>query len=130
MKRFVAILLSLPMLLFAAMPVLASVDANEYYSDASIAFNTKGNAVFSCTTTFQFNELKITDCKLEVKGLLFWSDAGELPAPSYVAKNRFNYDYQVDYSSYLTSGKTYRIVGTFNADGHEITKTSGSAKYQ
>lgn len=129
MKRFVAVLLSMIMLLCVAIPALANINANQYYSDASIAFNTKGNAVFSCTTTFQFSELKVTNCKLQVKGLLSWSDAGSLPAPSYIAKNRYNYDYQMDYSSYLTSGKTYRIVATFNADGHTITKTSGSAKY-
>lgn len=129
MKRFVAVLLGMIMLLCTAMPVLAATQANQYYSDASIAFNTKGNAVFSCTTTFQFEELKVTNCKLQVKGLVSWSDAGSLPAPSHTAKNRYNYDSQVDYSSHLTSGKTYRIVATFNADGHEITKTSGSAKY-
>lgn len=129
MKRFIAVLLGMIMLMYTSLPVLASTQANEYYSDASIAFNTKGNAVFSCTTTFQFEELKVTDCKLQVKGLFSWSDAGSLPSPSHIAKNRYNYDYQQDYSSYLTSGKTYRIVATFNADGHEITKTSGSAKY-
>lgn len=103
--------------------------ANYYYSDASVAFNSKGKAVFSAITTFKFSELSVTSCTLQVKEGNTWTHDATLTPPSHVAKDRFSYSAEKTYSLSCTSGKTYRLKAVFNADGHTITKYSNEVKF-
>lgn len=73
----------------ALCPALAynsQIDANQYYAEASVAFNTSGKAVFSALTTFQFSELSVTSCSLQVKVGGVWRHDTMLTPPAYVAK--------------------------------------------
>lgn len=132
MKRFLSVLIVLTLSFSMASNVLAtgiSPYANEYYADASVAFNSSGKAVFSALTTFVFSTMKVTSCTLEVKIGSTWRSATTLTPPTTVSKNDVTYDAEKSYASSCTTGNTYRIKATFDADGHTITKTSGSAKY-
>lgn len=103
--------------------------ADEYYSNAGVAFTSAGLVVFTATTAFQFQTLSVTSCTLQIKEGREWNKAASLTPPSLVAKNRFTYAAKKNYSSSCTSGNTYRIVAAFNADGQTITKTSGEVKF-
>ncbi len=132
MKRFTVSIIMICLLL--SMVGVASASgiqpyASEYYSDASVAFTSAGLAVFSATTTFQFQALSVTSCTLQIKEGREWNKATNLTPPSLVAKNRFTYAAEKNYASSCTSGNTYRIVATFDADGHTITKTSGEVAF-
>ncbi len=54
-------------------------------------------------------------------------DASLTTPPS--SSNTTSYYESKDYSSDMTSGVTYRIVATFEADGESVTKTSNSFTY-
>lgn len=132
MKRVAAFILVIILSMLTIHSVFASgimPRADEYYSDAGVAFTSAGLAVFTATTTFQFDTLSVTSCTLQVKDGGRWSQAGTLTPPSHVARNRFTYAAEKNYSSSCSSGNTYRIVATFNADGHTITKASGEVAF-
>lgn len=132
MKRFITVLVAIFLLSNMATVALASEIlpySNEYYSDSSVAFNSAGKAVFSALTTFKFSTMKVTSCTLEVKSGSTWKYSASLTPPSDVFNNSYAYSAEKSYASSCTKGKTYRIKATFNADGHTITKTSGSATY-
>lgn len=132
MKRaamFTVVFVLTAMMLCTALANESQIQANHYYSDASVAFNSSGKAVFSAITTFQFNKLSITSCSLQVKEGGVWKHDVTLTPPSQVAQNRFTYSAEKTYSLSCTPGKTYRFKATFNADGHTITKYSNEVKF-
>ena len=93
--------------------------ANAYHTEASVAFTSSGKAAFSAQTTFVFSRLRVTSCSLEVKVSGSWQSAGSLTPPA-TESNNTTFDAQVNYGSSYTRGKTYRIIATFDADGHTI----------
>jgi len=116
----------------ALCPALAynsQIDANQYYAEASVAFNSSGKAVFSALTAFQFSELSVTSCSLQVKVGGVWRHDTMLTPPAYVAKNRYTYTAEKTYALNCAPGKTYRSKATFDADGHTITKYSNEVKF-
>lgn len=132
MKRATMITVVLVLTTMTLCPALAynsQINANQYYAEASVALNSSGKAVFSALTTFQFSELSVTSCSLQVKEGGVWKDDVTLTPPSYVAKNRYTYSAEKTYSLNCTSGKTYRFKATYNADGHTITKCSNEVKF-
>ena len=132
MNRFAAFILVIILSMLTVHSVFASgimPRADEYYSDAGVAFTSAGLAVFTATTTFRFDTLSVTSCTLQVKAGGGWSDGATLTPPSHVARNRFTYAAEKSYSSSCSSGNTYRIKATFDADGHTITKYSGEVEF-
>lgn len=116
----------------ALCPALAynsQIDANQYYAEASVAFNSSGKAVFSALTAFQFSELSVTSCSLQVKVDGVWRHDTMLTPPAYVAKNLYTYTAEKTYALNCAPGKTYRFKATFDADGHTITKYSNEVKF-
>lgn len=132
MKRFTVSIIMICLLPSMVGVTLASdirPYADEHYSNAGVVFTSAGLAVFTATTAFQFQTLSVTSCTLQIKEGREWNKAASLTPPSLVAKNRFTYAAEKNYSSSCTSGNTYRIVAAFNADGQTITKTSGEVKF-
>lgn len=132
MKRLTASILAFILSLLMVHSAFASgimPRADEYYSDAGVAFTSAGLAVFTATTTFQFDTLSVTSCTLQKKDGSNWNDAGALTPPAHVARNRFTYAAEKNYASRCSSGNTYRVVAIFNADGHTITRTSGEVDF-
>lgn len=94
-----------------------------------LRFNSSGKAVFSALTAFQFSELSVTSCSLQVKVGGVWRHDTMLTPPAYVAKNRYTYTAEKTYALNCAPGKTYRFKATFDADGHTITKYSNEVKF-
>jgi len=132
MKRAALITVVLVLTTMTLCPALANnsqIKASQYYAEASVALNSSGKAVFSALTTFQFSELSVTSCSLQVKEDGIWKHDTMLTPPSYVAKNRYTYSAEKTYALNCTPGKTYRFKATFSADGHTITKYSNEVKF-
>ncbi len=132
MKRIVAALVFFILLLSVGTAAIANDNvpyANAYYTEASVAFTSSGKAAFSAQTTFVFSRLRVLSCSLEVKVGGAWQSAGSLTPPATESNNTTIFDAQMNYGSSCTKGKTYRVIATFDADGHTITKTSGAATY-
>lgn len=132
-QNFLLITLSL-MLIFSFSVV--SVQATEIrpfastaFKKSSISLSTSGNATFSATVDIICDSISVSGCTLQQKSGTKWVDAKSLTPPDSMS-NTFVYSKSKDYSSSMTSGKTYRIKATFNADGTTLTKYSGSINYK
>ena len=103
--------------------------ANQYFYEASVALNNQGKSVFTATTTFQFNNLSVTSCVLQVKSGNTWINCQTLTPPSTVASLRYTYSAEKTYSLNCVSGKIYRLKAIFDADGHTITRYSNEVGF-
>jgi len=103
--------------------------ANQNISTAGVSLSSSMNAKFICSTNGYFT-ISVTSVKLEVKNSDgTWKSAGNLPAPAS-QKNTTGLNKTVDYSSYCTKNKTYRITATFNAGSESVTRTSSAVVYK
>ena len=135
MKRVVAslllltVLMSLPILTHAAVIVPTELRASADYMSASISLGSNAICSFSAITTFQFSQIKVTNCSLQVKNEDGTWEHVCSKGPSTTKSNARTFDTEYNYSSYCTYGHTYPDVATFNADGKTITKTSNERSF-
>ena len=81
------------------------------------------------TLKYEANSVYISNCSLQIKENGKWIFEEKLPTPQTVGSNTASYMTEYDYSSYLTSGGTYRIVVVYNIDGYTKSYTSNSISY-
>ena len=131
MKRVMVSIISLVFVLSIVCVATAEMQpfANQYFYEASVAFNNQGKSVFTATTTFQFNNLSVTSCVLQMKSGNTWINSQTLTPPSTTASQRYTYSAEKTYSLNCVSGKTYRLKAIFNADGHTITRYSNEVRF-
>ncbi len=102
--------------------------SSENFSRAMVTAYETGNVKFSATLNKVCSTVSVSSCTLQKKEdgrWVFATSLGTPPSKSDISK----YTANKDYSSSMTTGVTYRIVATFDADGETITKTSNSFTY-
>lgn len=112
----------------------ATNDSVEICADAYVAscgtfLSSTGNAQMIITLKYEANSVYISNCSLQIKENGKWIFEEKLPTPQTVGSNTASYMTEYDYSSYLTSGGTYRIVVVYNIDGYTKSYTSNSISY-
>lgn len=126
------VLLSLVMSLILFIPFLASAEETMPYADSEfqqvyISFYSNGEADFECTTYEPKGTLYVKNCQLQKKEGNGWVNIGS--STSGVKRSNANlYIHTEDYSNYISSG-TYRVKGTFVADGYTRTKYSAARTF-
>jgi hypothetical protein len=130
-KKYLGFLLCLILLSFIVQATAATFTpmADSVFSRTSVSVNTSMSATFSATAQLVCESISVTSCTLQVKNGSTWSNVGSVTPPSAVAENTTVYGAVKGYSSYCTSGKTYRLKAVFTADGHSLTSYSNEAAY-
>lgn len=95
---------------------------------ATVIFSRSGLATFTADLRETCASAKIASCTLEKKDGNKWVFARSLPVPD-AKTNVTRYTATVDYSSYLSSDTSYRLVVVFEADGEQVSKTSTAITY-
>lgn len=121
---FIILLVSLTLLFDTAAGSSVMPYADSVFVSSGVSLSRTIGAVYAATTKSKCSVIKVSSCTLQVKSGNDWSDSTSLTAPSTVAKNTTSFRATGSYSSSCTSGNTYRIKATFDADGHQITKYS------
>ena len=131
LKRITGLLLCLMMLLSIVHATAAIVTpmADPVFARTSVSINSSMSSTFSATTQLVCDSISVTSCTLQVKNGSTWSNVGSVTPPSTEAKNTTVYVAVKSYSSSCTSGKTYRLVAVFTADGHSLTSYSNQVTY-
>ena len=83
--------------------------------------------VFSALTYDEADSISVTSVRLEQKVNGSWSYVTNLACPSSQS-SCIRYNQTKYYTSEISTG-TYRVVVTFCADGHSITRTSNERTY-
>ena len=86
------------------------------------------SATFTALTYQVQSSIKVTMVRLYKQNGNLWTYMGTLPVPTYEATNTKLFGTQMDYSNYIGTG-TYRILTTFTADGHSISRYSNTITY-
>lgn len=97
------------------------------FTSTSVRMSASGTASFSAAVRYPCN-ISVSSCTLQKQENGHWVFASSLTPPPGKS-NAIKYSAKKDYSSDMTSGFTYRIVATFEADGESVTATSGSIVY-
>lgn len=105
-----------------------SPQADTEFMSATVNLTSKKGVVYSCTTYYEKKSLSVSSCWLERQVNGVWSYAGSLSKPSTGNTNAQSLSRSMDYSSSIGSG-TFRVAGTFNADGYEITRYSNTRTF-
>lgn len=103
--------------------------ADAIFTAARVSLSSAGKASFSAQVKSVRDEIKVSDCVLQVKKDGKWSDDTTLTPPSHIATSSRSFSASKDYSSNCSEGKTYRIKAIFDADGHTKTAYSNSVDY-
>lgn len=104
------------------------MQANPNIASVPISLSGAMEAEFFCSAR-SFYDISVSDVKLEEKrsdGK--WYYVCDLSGPPSV-ENAASYNKSKDYSSSCEKGKTYRVLGTFNADGETSSCTSNAKTY-
>ncbi len=130
--KFIAIL-TLLFMTVTSVCIVANASAIVPYADTEFASATtnltsKKNADFDATLYEYKSAIKVTACVLQKEVNSKWEKVTDLTVPSYVAKNTNCYAASMNYSSSIGKGK-YRIVTTWDADGHSITRNSNARTF-
>lgn len=120
---FVFILISIPTFSFAdgIMPY-----ADPEFQQAYISFYADKEALFECSTYEPKDTLYVKNCQLQKKVGNTWVNIGD----STKGTTRYNanlYSYSKKYS--ISASGTYRVKGTFVADGYTLTKYSSERTF-
>jgi len=101
--------------------------ADLVFQDANAILCSGKYVVFTASTYDVADSISVTSVRLEKKVNGEWSTDRDLPCPS-AQNDCIQYTSTVYYTSAISTG-TYRIVVTFCADGHSITRTSNERTY-
>lgn len=99
--------------------------ANTAFSSTEVALSSSMYADFFALTTKSYSKITVS-VTLQRKEGSSWVYDRSLPAPVFPSSNTNTWAVSKDYSSYGTSGKTYRIKAVFNAEGVTATAYSVS----
>lgn len=102
--------------------------ADTEFASATTNLTSSKIAEFDATTNSSKSAIKVTACVLQKEVNSKWEKVTDLTPPSHVAKNTNFYSASVGYSSSIGKGK-YRIVTTWDADGHSITRNSNARTF-
>ena len=101
--------------------------ADLVFQDANAILFSGKYVVFTASTYDVADSISVTSARLEKKVNGVWTVDKDLACPA-VQNNCIQYTSTVYYTSEISTG-TYRIVVTFCADGHSITRTSNERTY-
>lgn len=100
-------------------------NANTAFSSTEVALSSSMYADFFALTTRSYPKITVS-VTLQRKEGSSWVYDRSLPAPTFPSSNTNTWAVSKDYSSYGTSGETYRIKAVFNAEGVTATAYSVS----
>lgn len=101
--------------------------ADEVFSDAYINLASGKAASYTAVTYHTCTEIKVISSYVEQRINGEWVTIASISVPGCGA-NTFAYTWRVDCSGVISSG-TYRVVATFSADGHTVTRTSNERTF-
>lgn len=130
MKKFACILLVVIQMVCIACSAFAQEVvpcADEVFADASINLTSSKAASYSAMTYYTCGRIEITSSYLQKKIDGEWVTIASFSVEG-AGVNTYACTLRADCSSLIASG-TYRVVGTFSADGHSITRTSNERTY-
>ncbi len=107
----------------------AALQASPVFATKSAGLSASKSGSMTATTSVVCKKIYVSAVRLQRKSGTSWIDVGSLPCPTTTSVNDDSFVATKSYSSYCTSGNTYRIIVTFNADGYAATATSNSASY-
>lgn len=128
-KRYYMVILAI-LCLFSITCSLAedvSPCADTVFADATPILYSGKYVVFTASTYEVMDSVCVTSVRLEKKINGSWTHVKYLKCPTPQA-DCLQYTRTVYYTSEIGTG-TYRVVATFNADGHSITRTSNERTY-
>lgn len=131
MKKLVCIAMTIAVLLTLSVSAVAedvSTCADEVFWDACINLMSSGQIYYTASTADTCNEISVSNCYLQQSVNGAWKTVATLPNPGAIA-NTYSYLTTTNGAGYITSG-TYRVVATFTADGHSITRTSNERTFK
>lgn len=128
-KRIVALVLSIQLMLALTFSIAEGISprADLVFADANAILGSGKYVVFTSSTYDVADSVSITEVQLEQKVNGVWTYVKNLTCPSSQT-NCVQYTRTVYYTDEIGKG-TYRIVATFCADGHSITRTSNERTY-
>lgn len=132
LKRSLSVLVLIAVMSFAMIISAYAGDivpyADSEFASATTNLTSNKNANFDATTYTNKAAIKVTACVLQKEVNNNWEKVTDLTPPSDVAKNTTFYGASMNYSSSIGKGK-YRIVTTWDADGHSITRNSNARTF-
>ena len=128
-KRFVGVILSVLLLYFCSYSYADEIvpRADLVFADANAILYSGKYVTFTASTYGASDVVSVTAVRLEQKIDGEWSLVTTLTCPSSQT-NCLRYVQTVYYNNEIGTG-TYRVVATFCADGHSITRTSNERTY-
>lgn len=114
---------------FAAIRDDVQICADQYVTGSNTYLSSSGNAEMFISLRYEADIVYISSCTLQTKENGQWVNAGSLAVPQVIGNNTVSYIADYDYSSYLASGNTYRIIVVYNIDGYIKSCTSNSITY-
>lgn len=103
--------------------------ADPEFKTASLSLSSNKEVIFSATTNETKNKIYVAACWLEVKSGEKWIKVCNLTRPSLVLENIHAYSTVMDYSDSIVGSGTFRVAGTFWADGYTITRYSNEKTF-
>lgn len=129
MNKRKKVLLLLVVLIFSWVSIaLAGTYSDEVFESVVVSLSSTKTATFTADTYLRQNSIKVIVVRLYRQYGNSWTFTGYLPVPTNEATNALYYGAIMDYSSYIGTG-TYRILATFTADGHSISRYSNTITY-
>lgn len=101
--------------------------ADEVFADAYINLTSGKAASYTAVTYHTCAEIKVTSSYVQQKIDGEWVTIASVSVSGFGA-NTFSYTLRADCSGVISDG-TYRVVATFSADGHTVTRTSNERTY-
>lgn len=101
--------------------------ADLVFQDATVILCSGKYVVFTASTFDEAESIKVTQVRLQQKVNGEWTYVKNLKIPSK-QDNCIQYTSTVYYTDDISTG-TYRVVASFSADGHSITRTSNERTY-
>lgn len=101
--------------------------ADEVFSEATIVLYKGKYVTYTASSVYTLASIAVTSAHLEVKVDGEWTFVCNLTCPPS-RTNTFDFTHTMYYTDQISTG-TYRVVATFTADGHSITRTSNERTY-
>ncbi len=129
MKKRISFSLLLTVLVISCISLsFAEIFADDVFNNVSTTLTSSKTASFSAETFNNQSSIKVTRVRLYRQNGNYWILIGDLPVPTDEATNTNLYGATKNYSSDIGTG-TYRLLTTFTADGHSISRYSNTKTY-
>lgn len=130
MRKLVCLFTAITILMMLCVPTVAeeiSTCADEVFWDACINLSSASRVTYTASTINVCDRISVSNCQLQQYVDGAWTTIATLSNPASIT-NAQSYLSYTNVAGYITSG-TYRVVATFSADGHSITRTSNERTY-